>query len=66
MTVRSPFKDHSDKDFAIQLFRNTIKNNKEYEKIIEQFANNWDLERIAVMDQLFLKMLCLIRWFLVI
>jgi N utilization substance protein B len=50
------FKDISDKDFALHLFRNTINNNTEYEKIIVRFAKNWDLERIAKMDQLFLKM----------
>ena len=50
------FKDVSDKDFAIGLFRNTIINNEEYEKIIIKFARNWDIERIAIMDQLFLKM----------
>jgi len=50
------FKDKSDKDFALSLFRNTIDNNTEYEKIIIRFAKNWDLDRIAKMDQLFLKM----------
>ena len=50
------FKDISDKNFALQLFNNTIKYNKEYENIIVEFARNWDLERIAIMDQLFLKM----------
>ena len=50
------FKDKSDKDFALSLFRNTIDNNAEYEKIIIRFAKNWDLDRIAKMDQLFLKM----------
>ena len=50
------FKDVSDKDFAVGLFRNTINNNAEYKKIIVKFARNWDIERIAIMDQLFLKM----------
>ncbi|MDC0249265.1 transcription antitermination factor NusB [Flavobacteriales bacterium] len=50
------FKDISDKDFAVGLFRETINNNQEYEKIIIKFARNWDIERIAIMDQLFLKM----------
>jgi len=50
------FKDESDKIFALKLFRNTINNNKEYEQIIVRFSNNWELERIAIMDQLFLKM----------
>jgi N utilization substance protein B len=50
------FKDISDKDFVLNLFRNTIKNNFEYESIIVKFAKNWELDRIAKMDQIFLKM----------
>ena len=50
------FKDVSDRDFALKLFSNTINNNEEYEQIIVKFAINWDLDRIAIMDQLFLKM----------
>jgi len=50
------FKDKSDKIFALELFRNTINNNAEYEQIIVRFSKNWELERIAIMDQLFLKM----------
>ena len=56
MKLSLVFKDVSDKDFAVGLFRNTIINNEEYEKIIIKFARNWDIERIAIMDQLFLKM----------
>ena len=52
----SPYKDSSDKHFAINLFRNTINHNSEFENIIVKFAKNWELERIAKMDQLFLKM----------
>ena len=50
------FKDFSDKKFALNLFRNTINNNIEYDKIIVRFATNWDLDRIAKMDQVLLKM----------
>jgi len=52
----SVFKDESDEKFALKLFRNTINNNKEYEDIIVKFSKNWELDRIANMDQLFLKM----------
>ena len=52
----SVFKDDSDEKFALKLFRNTINNNKDYEDIIVKFSKNWELERIAIMDQLFLKM----------
>ena len=53
---RSVFKNSSDKDFAVELFKNTIKYDDDYEKIIIDKAQNWDLERIAVMDQLMIKM----------
>ena len=56
MNPSSVFKDTSDKNFAVGLFRNTINNNEEYKKIIVKFARNWDIERIAIMDRLFLKM----------
>ena len=56
MNPKSIFKDVSDKKFALQLFRNTINNNKDYESIIVKYAINWELNRIAIMDQLFLKM----------
>jgi len=56
MTSINIFKDKSDKMFALHLFRNTIMHNKEYENIIMKFAINWELERIAIMDQIFLKM----------
>ena len=56
MNSDGPFNDISDKEFALQLFRNTITNNLKYESIIKEFANNWELDRIAKMDQLFLKM----------
>ena len=56
MNPSTVFKEKSDKDFAIHLFRNTINNNTKYEEIIIKFAKNWDLDRIAKMDQLFLKM----------
>ena len=56
MNPGSVFKDESDKVFALKLFRNTINNNKEYEGIIVKLAKNWELDRIAIMDQLFIKM----------
>ena len=56
MNPTSVFKDDSDEKFALKLFRNTINNNKDYEDIIVKFSKNWELDRIAIMDQLFLKM----------
>ena len=56
ISAKGAFKDVSDKKFALDLFRNTILNNIEYEEIIVRFASNWELDRIAKMDQLLLKM----------
>ena len=44
------------KDFAIDLYRGAIKYDKEYEKVIIDKAQNWDIERIAIMDQIMIKM----------
>ncbi len=46
--------DNEDKDFIILLFRKTILNRTEYEKMIKERAMNWELERIATMDKLIL------------
>ena len=53
---KSVFKNQSDKKFAKDLFRLTIKNDCSYEKIIIEKAKNWDLDRIAIMDQIMIKM----------
>ena len=50
------FKDVSDKSYAINLFRNSIKYNQKFEDIIKKFAKNWDLDRIAFIDKILLKM----------
>ena len=50
------FKDASDKSYAINLFRNSIKYNHKFEEIIKKFAKNWDLDRIAFIDKILLKM----------
>ncbi len=53
---KSVFKNQSDKKFAKDLFKLTIKNDLSYEKIIIEKAKNWDLDRIAIMDQIMIKM----------
>lgn len=50
------FRDNEDKDFALQLFKMTIRDNKYLEEIIIDKAKNWELDRIAIMDQILLKM----------
>jgi transcription antitermination protein NusB len=48
--------DEEDKDFAIKLFRYTILYSSEYEKYISDKTHNWEVERIAMMDILIMKM----------
>ncbi len=50
------FKDLSDKRFALDLFKSVINNNISYNNIIIKFSENWELDRIAKMDQLIIKM----------
>jgi len=52
----SAFKDDSDKIFALDLFRGVVIDNKEYELFIMKFVKNWELERIAYIDRILLKM----------
>jgi N utilization substance protein B len=51
------YKDtEDDKSFVSILFRKTIAGNKDYEKLIDEKTKNWELERIATMDILLMKM----------
>jgi N utilization substance protein B len=45
-----------DLQFARTLFRLTLLKGKNYEQMISDRAKNWDLDRIALMDMIFLKM----------
>ncbi len=51
------YKDaEDDQKFISTLFRKTIAGDKEYDQIIDQKTKNWELERIAAMDVLLMKM----------
>jgi N utilization substance protein B len=51
------YKDaEDDQQFISTLFRKTIAGDKEYEKMIDLKTKNWELERIAAMDVLLMKM----------
>src|ERR1700757_4893949 len=45
-----------DKQFVIDLFYKTIKYNDDYNSLIEKNTANWELERIATLDVLLMKM----------
>ena len=40
----------------VDLFRKTILNNEKYEKLIGEKTQNWEVERIALIDMILLKM----------
>lgn len=48
--------EKEDKDFARDLFRKTIIHSSTYAEIIAQKAKNWELERIALLDIIIMKM----------
>ena len=48
--------EKEDKDFARELFSKTLLYSKEYAGIISVKAKNWELERIALLDIILLKM----------
>lgn len=50
------FKEDEDRVFAIELFNRTIINQAEMDEIIGAKTQNWDIERIALMDILIMKM----------
>lgn len=51
------YKDESDeKDFVKTLLRRTVTYDNENNELIDQLTKNWDLERIAKMDVIILKM----------
>jgi transcription antitermination protein NusB len=54
--VSKLFKDEEDKEFALTLFRKTILNETELAKEYIDKTPNWDIERIAEMDTILLKM----------
>jgi N utilization substance protein B len=44
------FKDEIDREYAIKLFRSSILNADEYRRYMEQYARNWKLNRMPLMD----------------
>jgi len=47
---------NEDKQYIIELFRKTIIKSDEFQKIIADKAKNWELDRIALMDMILIKM----------
>jgi len=49
------YKNKEDKDYVVNLYRQTILHREEYVEYIKQNTRNWDLERIAFMDILIMQ-----------
>lgn len=47
---------HEDREFLVELYRKAILKSKEFETFISEKTNNWELERIAAMDIILIKM----------
>ncbi len=56
LTLTPVFKDEDDKAFVRELFSKTILHDKEYEAAIATKTENWEVERIALIDMILLKM----------
>jgi len=50
------FKEESDKKFARELFHKTILNSKDFDPLISEKTKNWDIDRIALIDIILMKM----------
>ena len=50
------YKDDDDRRFTEDLFRRAIRHQTETRKIIEEKANNWELDRIATVDLIILQL----------
>lgn len=50
------YKDDEDREFLIDLFRNTIRYDQETLGIIDRTVNNWEIDRIATIDLIILQM----------
>jgi N utilization substance protein B len=54
--LKSKADEEDDKVFVVNLFRKTILNSEKYEELIDEKAKNWELDRIAMMDTILIKM----------
>lgn len=50
------YKNEEDEDFAKKLLRRALLNHEEYNELIKKHAQNWEFERIALMDILIMHM----------
>lgn len=56
MPILSMFSNEDDRFYVIDLFRKTIMHADEYQDLIKKFSENWDFDRLALMDILIMQM----------
>jgi N utilization substance protein B len=56
MPVLSMFSNEDDRLYVIDLLRKTVVHGDEYQDLIKKFSENWDYERLAMMDILIMQM----------
>lgn len=52
----SMFKNEDDRDFVIKLLRKTVLHGDSFEDLIKEYTQNWDFERLAMMDILIMQL----------
>jgi N utilization substance protein B len=53
--LQKEFKDDDDRDFVKSLLRKVVFNGDEYLKLIEEFSKNWEIDRVAFLDIILMK-----------
>jgi len=56
MPILSMFSNEDDRLYVIDLLRKTVLHADEYQDLIKKFSENWDFERLAMMDILIIQM----------
>lgn len=54
MELFAQYSDSEVREFGEKLFLNSARNMKDYMELVDKFAKNWELERIAISDRLLL------------
>ncbi len=56
MPILSMFSNDDDRLYVLDLLKKTILHGDEYQELIKKFSENWDFERLALMDILIMQM----------
>jgi len=56
MPILSMFSNEDDRLYVVDLLRKTVMHSDEYQDLIKKFSENWDFDRLALMDILIMQM----------